>query len=49
MNNENIEQYYDNTESDMPRKDVKYFVEKIQCKPSNAVELGVELEMIQYI
>lgn len=36
----NVEQYYDNTESDMPRNDVKYFVEKIQCKPSNTVELG---------
>ncbi len=36
----NVEQYYDNTESDMPRNNVKYFVEKIQCKPSNAIELG---------
>ena len=40
MNDENINKYYDNTESDMPKNNVKYFVEKIQCKPSNAIELG---------
>ena len=40
MNDENIKKYYDNTESDMPKNNVKYFVEKIQCKPSNAIELG---------
>ena len=36
----NVEQYYENTESEIPRKNVKYFIEKIQCKPSNAIELG---------
>ena len=38
--NENIQKYYDNTQSNEPRKNVKYFVEKIKCKPGDAVELG---------
>ena len=36
----NIEKYYNNTESELPRNNVKYFIEKIQCEPSNAIELG---------
>ena len=27
----NIEKYYDNTESEKPRNNVQYFVEKIKC------------------
>lgn len=27
----NIEKYYNNTESERPRKNVRYFVEKIKC------------------
>ena len=36
----NIEKYYNNTESDKPRKNVRYFVEKIKCNPGKAIELG---------
>ena len=36
----NIEKYYNNTESDKPRKNVRYFVEKIKCNPAKAIELG---------
>ena len=36
----NIEKYYTNTESEMPRNNIKYFINKIQCDPSNAIELG---------
>lgn len=36
----NIEQYYDNTQSNTPRYNVKYFVEKIQSTAKNAIELG---------
>lgn len=35
-----IEKYYDNTESNKPRKNVQYFIEKIQSKPGKAIELG---------
>lgn len=35
-----IQKYYDNTEAEKPRKNVKYFIEEIKCKPGNAVELG---------
>ena len=27
---ENIEKYYDNTESEKPRKNVQYFIEKVK-------------------
>lgn len=36
----NIEKYYDNTESENPRNNVQYFIDKIKCNPSNAIELG---------
>ena len=36
----NIEKYYDNTESEMPRNNVKYFIDKVKCNPSKAIELG---------
>lgn len=35
-----IEKYYDNTESHIPRNNVKYFVEEIKSNPENAIELG---------
>ena len=36
----NIEKYYDNTESEKPRNNVKYFVNKIKCHSGKAIELG---------
>ena len=36
----NIEKYYDNTESEKPRKNVQYFIEKVKCNPGKAIELG---------
>lgn len=36
----NIEQYYNNTESEKPRKNVQYLIEKVKCNPGKAVELG---------
>ena len=36
----NIEKYYDNTESEKPRNNVQYFVEKIKCHTGKAIELG---------
>lgn len=35
-----IEKYYDNTESEKPRKNVQYFVNKIKCHSAKAIELG---------
>lgn len=35
-----IEKYYDKTEIDIPRKNVKYFIENIQCNHGKAIELG---------
>lgn len=35
-----IEKYYDVTEADIPRTFVKYFIEKIKCNPTNAIDLG---------
>ena len=35
-----IEKYYDNTQSNLPRKNVKYFIENIVSEPKNAIELG---------
>ena len=35
-----IQRYYDNTEVEKPRKNVKYFIEKIKCNPEKAIELG---------
>lgn len=35
-----IEQYYNNTQSENPRKNVSYFINEIKCNPSNAIELG---------
>ena len=36
----NIEKYYDNTESENPRKNVRYFINKISSNPGKAIELG---------
>lgn len=36
----NIEKYYNNTESEKPRNNVKYFVDKIKNNSGKAVELG---------
>ena len=36
----NIEKYYDNTKSNIPNNNVKYFVENIQSNAQNAIELG---------
>ena len=35
-----IEKYYDVTEADVPRTFVKYFIEKIKCNQTNAIDLG---------
>lgn len=35
-----IQEYYDNTEAKMPRKNVKYFIENFETIPENAIELG---------
>ena len=35
-----IEKYYDNTESEKPRNNVQYFVEKIKCHSGKTIELG---------
>lgn len=35
-----IEKYYNNTESKKPRNNVQYFIDKVICKPGNAIELG---------
>lgn len=35
-----IENYYDNTESEKPRNNLQYFNDKIKCKPGKAIELG---------
>ena len=37
---DDIQKYYDNTEAEKPRKNVKYFIEKIKCNPEKAIELG---------
>lgn len=36
----NIEKYYNNTESERPRRNVKYFIDKIKCNPGKTIELG---------
>ncbi len=36
----NIEKYYNNTQTEEPRKNVQYFIEKVKCNPSKAIELG---------
>lgn len=36
----NIERYYNNTESEKPRNNVQYFIDKVKCNPGNAIELG---------
>ncbi len=36
----NIQKYYDNTESENPRKNVRYFINKVCCNPGKAIELG---------
>lgn len=36
----NIEKYYNNTESEKPRINVQYLIEKVKCKPDKAIELG---------
>lgn len=35
-----IEKYYNSTESERPRKCMKYFIDKIKCNPGNAIDLG---------
>lgn len=35
-----IEKYYDNTEKNTPRNNVRYFVESIKTNKKNAIELG---------
>lgn len=35
-----IQEYYDNTEAEMPRKNVKYFIENFETIPENSIELG---------
>ncbi len=35
-----IEQYYNNTESEKPRNNVKYLIDEVKCNPSKAIELG---------
>lgn len=37
---EKIQKYYENTESEKPRKNVAYFINEIQCDSGNAIELG---------
>ena len=37
---ESIQKYYDNTQSNKPRKNVKYFIEEIQHNEGKAIELG---------
>ncbi len=34
------EKYYDNTESNMPRKNVKYFIENMKIQPGKAIDIG---------
>jgi len=36
----NIEKYYNNTESEKPRNNVQYFINKVKCNPGKATELG---------
>ena len=36
----NIEKYYNNTESEKPRNNVQYLIEKVKCNPGKAIELG---------
>ena len=40
MRGEFYEKYYDNTESEKPRKNVQYFGEKEKYNPGKAIELG---------
>ena len=35
-----IEKYYNNTEAEKPRKNVRYFIEKMKCSSGKAIELG---------
>lgn len=35
----NIKKYYDNTESEKPRKNIQYFIEKVKYNPGKAIEL----------
>ena len=35
-----IEKYYNSTESERPRKCMKYFIDKIKRNPGNAIDLG---------
>ena len=35
-----LERYQDNTEADIPRKHVKYFIENIKTIPSKAIDIG---------
>ena len=35
-----IEKYYDVTESSQPRPWIKYFIEKVNCNPTTAIDVG---------
>lgn len=35
-----IEKYYNNTEAEKPRNNVRYFIEKMKCNLGKAIELG---------
>lgn len=35
-----IEKYYNNTEAEKPRNNVRYFIEKMKCNSGKAIELG---------
>lgn len=36
----NIEKYYENTQSDKPNKNVKYFIDNIKLRQTSAIDLG---------
>ena len=39
-----IEKYYNNTEAEKPRNNVRYFIEKMKCSSGKAIELGCGAE-----
>ena len=41
----NINKYYEATQKDKPRKNIKYFIDNIKINPKSQV---VDKEMIQY-
>lgn len=40
LRQKNIEKYYNNTESDKPSKALRYLIEKLECQPGKAIDLG---------